>query len=191
MAMGAHRKGAGAPPSWVEALGLTCFGVLAITLCSDRRMTQMSRRWKAYEKLYDLGVSKLLRNENRFNGGSKGGFRRFFRGQNYRLILESNRNRAGDFMKRMKIQNGEVKNILVPGEFQFKGWKSFLGCLDKLFTRNKRPPVSNQIRPDYTKRSEWKIQSKRAATLGQRDSEIVKIRPILKREWRSLGSVLW
>ena len=123
------------------------------------------------------GESKLLRNENGFNGGSKGGFRIFFRGQNYRLILESNRNRTGDFMERMKIQNGEVKKIKVPGEFQFKGCKSFLGCLDKLFTRNQKPPVSNQIRPDYTKRSEWKIQSKRAATQGQRDSEIMKIRP--------------
>ena len=123
----------------------------------------------------------------RTDSTDKGGFRRFFRGQNYRLILESNRNRAGDFMKIKKIQNGEVKNIIVPGEFQFKGCKSFLGCLDKICTRNKKPPISNQIRLDDMKR-----QSGRSKAKGKRDSEIMKnIRPILKREWRSFGNMLW
>lgn len=46
-------------------------------------------------------------------GGSIGDFRRFYRWQKTRLILERNKNRAVDFMKVLKIQKGAVKNIIV------------------------------------------------------------------------------
>lgn len=42
--------------------------------------------------------------------GSVTGFRRFYRGQSYRLIVNCDRNKAGEFMT---IQNSSLKNILV------------------------------------------------------------------------------
>ncbi|PON36929.1 hypothetical protein TorRG33x02_348350 [Trema orientale] len=45
--------------------------------------------------------------------GSDGQFRRFYRGSNYQQILECSSNKAGMFMKIMKIQNGMVRSIIV------------------------------------------------------------------------------
>lgn len=42
--------------------------------------------------------------------GSVTGFRRFYRGQSYRLIVNCDRNKAGEFKT---FQNGSLKNILV------------------------------------------------------------------------------
>lgn len=81
-------------------------------------------------------------------GGNIGDFRRFYRGQNYRLILERNKNRAGDFMKVLKIQKGAVKNIIVPGEFRLSGWKSFLECLDNIFNSNRKAAAYDPFPPN-------------------------------------------
>ncbi|PON89718.1 hypothetical protein TorRG33x02_145520 [Trema orientale] len=55
----------------------------------------------------DLGGADWLRHTVRdvLFEGREGQFRRFYRGSNYQLILEYSRNRAGNFLKVIKIQN--------------------------------------------------------------------------------------
>ncbi|EXB87084.1 15-cis-phytoene desaturase [Morus notabilis] len=65
----------------------------------------------------------------------EGGFRRFYRGTGYKLIIECNRNKGGDFMKISKIKNGGIRNIVIPGEYAFQGWEKFRGCLQSFFNR--------------------------------------------------------
>lgn len=58
----------------------------------------------------------------------KGGFSRFYKGSSYRLILECCWNKGGNFFKILKIKNGGIRNIVIPGAFAFQGWEKFKGC---------------------------------------------------------------
>ena len=65
--------------------------------------------------------------------GRNGKFRRTFRGSNYQLLVECSKNNAGWFLKVMKIQNGTIRNIVVPAEHECSGWVKFKECLKSLF----------------------------------------------------------
>lgn len=68
--------------------------------------------------------------------GSYGVFRRKFRGSNYQLIVQCSKNGAGCFLKAMKIQNGSLRNIIIPAEQEFRGWTNFASCLKSFFKNN-------------------------------------------------------
>ena len=53
--------------------------------------------------------------------GKEGNFMRFFRGRNYQLVVDSRKNKAGCFLRVMKIQNGETRNVIIPAEYEFRG----------------------------------------------------------------------
>ena len=36
----------------------------------------------------------------------------------------------------MKIQNGETRNVIIPAEYEFRGWKKSGECLQRFFTKN-------------------------------------------------------
>ena len=65
--------------------------------------------------------------------GKKGTFIRKFRGSNYQLLAECNKNRAGWFLKVMKIQNGVIRSIVVPAELGDRGWVMFEKCLKSFY----------------------------------------------------------
>ena len=60
-------------------------------------------------------------------------FKRFYRTHNYRVILETTRNRAGRFMKLCKIQNGSLNYLFIPEEINWQGWRNFAASLDSFF----------------------------------------------------------
>ena len=43
--------------------------------------------------------------------GRNGKFRRMYRGSNYQLLVDCSMNKAGWFLKVMKIQNGTIRNV--------------------------------------------------------------------------------
>lgn len=44
-------------------------------------------------------------------------------------------------MKILKIQNGGIKNVIVPGEYANIGWHEFKRCIDSFFNRSLSPEI--------------------------------------------------
>ena len=103
------------------------------------------RRNVKYSFTLDLGGSDWLResvhNVLRFNPEED--FKRFYRTHNYRLILESARNKAGKFLKICKVQNGTLNHLFVPEESNWLGWRNFCYCLDSFFVIKLAQPIDN------------------------------------------------
>ena len=87
--------------------------------------------FNSYVLEVDLGGGDWLRRvaEEAVRVGKEGIFRRIFRGRNYHLAVDSNKNKAGFFLRVMKIQNGETMKVIIPAEYAFKGWEKFGECL--------------------------------------------------------------
>ena len=66
--------------------------------------------------------------------GKEGNFRRSFRGGNYQLIVDSSKNKAGCFLRVLKIQNGNTRMVIIPAEYAFKGWEKFGDCMQSFFS---------------------------------------------------------
>ena len=49
--------------------------------------------------------------------------------------MDTGNNRAGNFLKILKVEQRLVKNIIVLGESQEQGWKDFTKCLHNIFFR--------------------------------------------------------
>lgn len=94
-------------------------------------------RVRSFSIQLDLGgaawLDKVL--EGAIVRGKENGFRRFYRGQRYRLIVECNRHKAGNFWKILKVENRVMRNIIVPGDNVLRGWKEFKGYLQSFFNR--------------------------------------------------------
>lgn len=78
--------------------------------------------------------------------GKQGDFRKIFKGSHCKIIMDTGRNKAGNFLRILKVEQGRVKNIIVPGETQEQGWKDFSECLHNIFSRKiGRMGISKQI----------------------------------------------
>lgn len=67
-----------------------------------------------------------------------GDFRKAYRGHGYTVILDSSINKAGCFMKITKFFSGSWRNIIIPREYNLKGWRAFVECLSKIFFRDNK-----------------------------------------------------
>ena len=84
-------------------------------------------RINSHDVEVNLGGGDWLRRvvEEALRTGKEGNFRRIFRGRNYQLVVDSSKNKAGCFLRVLKIQNGATRKVIIPAEYAFRGWESF------------------------------------------------------------------
>ena len=106
-----------------------------------------------------------------------GKFRRLLRCSNYLLVVECNLNSAGWFLKIMKIQNGVVRNIVVPVEFEVGEWVKFENCLKCFYLKfSKKSSVDGSVEGRN-------VKDQRQTSIKQCGIEVSKAptqRPIVK-----------
>ena len=111
-------------------------------------------RVNSYVLEVDLGGGEWLSRiaEEAVRVGKEGNFRRFFRGRNYQLVVDSNKNKGGCFLRVLKIENGETRKVLIPAEYAFRGWVKFGECLKSFYSKGnsqKDIPVMSETRELY------------------------------------------
>ena len=94
-------------------------------------------RVHCYKVEVDLGGGDWLRRtvEEVLRLGKEGNFKRFYKGSNYQLVVDSNKNKADCFLRVLKIQNGVTTKVIIPTEYAFKGWEKFGECLQSFFSK--------------------------------------------------------
>ena len=65
--------------------------------------------------------------------GREGNFSRSFRGRNYILVVDSSKNKAGGFLTVSKFQNEARRKVIIPAEFECRGWVKFGDLLQSFF----------------------------------------------------------
>ena len=106
----------------------TKFKTFIFTLDESGSFIRIEERNKinSYDVEVDLGGDWLSRTvEEAVRSGKDGTFRRIFRGRNYQLVVDSSKNKAGRFLTVLKIQNGATRKVIIPAEYEFKGWEKF------------------------------------------------------------------
>ena len=150
-------------------------------------------KYNSYDLEFDLGGGCWLRRvvEEAVRLGKEGNFRRLFRGGNYHLVVDSSKNKAGCFLRVMKIQNGENKKVIIPVEYAFKGWEKFGECLQSFFSNiNNKNGKTDKGKKEYVAlkdckrvvtvyrsntRSSWGEIREKLESITKRESELLQI----------------
>ena len=144
------------------SFNLNCYGthVIIRESCSRRTFTisidAEGCYWLASQLLQIMG--------NRQDGEV---FRTFRKG-NYRLTITKGGNKAGEFLKLMKVENGTVKSLMIPKERNGAGWSNFYVYINGFFKCEKLKMINaEKIRvarvsrtedaPGYEMIKDWKM----------------------------------
>ena len=143
-------------------------------------------RSNSYVVEVDLGGGAWLCKvaEEALGKGKEGNFKRVFRGRDYQLVVDSSKNKAGCFLRVLKIHNGSTRNVIIPAEFEYRGWEKFGECLQSFFSKN----ISNMGGLNSTKQKGQRSNIQNVAGLSSvtRDTSLAVV--ILKKRsqtpWR-------
>ena len=91
---------------------------------------------------------------------------RTFRKDNYRLCLIRGENKAGEFMKLMKVEDGKVNSLVIPKEKDGVGWSNFYVYIKGFFVGNKQKGIyigrtrdgsvtNGENKVDFVKIKDW------------------------------------
>ncbi|EXB80244.1 hypothetical protein L484_025093 [Morus notabilis] len=112
-----------------------------------------------------------------------GAFLRKYKGSSYVLVVEVKRNSKGEFLKVMRINRGEVKNVIIPGEENKKGWRDLSRCLENFFCKKSQTSKNKTLmRKDFTRAA-----AKHQGILDVREEKRWERAVVAYRDWMEEG----